>query len=71
MLPVDRFGRVEPACVAAAIRPETVLVSVMLANNEVGTLSRLDEIGEICRRANVLLHTDAAQAVGRIPLDAP
>jgi cysteine desulfurase len=49
--------------------PRTVLVSVMLANNEVGTINPLREIGEICRRRSVLLHCDAAQAVGRLPVD--
>lgn len=69
VLPVDRFGRVDPQQLAEAIRRETVLVSVMLANNEVGSINPLGEIGAICRRANVLLHSDAAQAVGRIPFD--
>ena len=68
-VPVDRFGEVSPQAVAAAITPETILVSVMLANNEVGTLQPVAEIGKICRERNVLLHTDATQAVGRIPVD--
>jgi cysteine desulfurase len=66
---VDRFGRVDPAEIAAAIAPETVLVSVMLANNEVGTLQPIAEIAAICRARGVLLHTDAAQAVGKVPVD--
>ena len=66
---VDRFGRVDPAEIAAAIAPETVLVSVMLANNEVGTLQQIAEIAAICRERGVLLHTDAAQAVGKVPVD--
>jgi cysteine desulfurase len=68
-LPVDGFGQVSPQQVADAITPETILVSVMLANNEVGTLQPLAEIGKICRERNVLLHTDATQAVGKIPVD--
>ena len=67
-LPVDRFGRVSPQDVADAILPETILVSVMLANNEVGTLQPIAAIGKICRQHGVLLHTDATQAVGKIPV---
>ena len=69
VLPVDRNGRVDPAGVARAITNKTVLVSVMAANNEVGTIQPLAEIGKICRERGVLLHSDAAQAVGKIPLD--
>ena len=69
VLPVDESGRVDPQSVAAAIRPETKLVSVMLANNEVGTLNPIAEIGDICRDAGVLFHTDATQAVGKLPID--
>ena len=68
-LPVDRFGQVAPEQVADAITPETILVSVMMANNEVGTLQPLREIGAICRQHKVLLHSDATQAVGKIPAD--
>jgi cysteine desulfurase len=68
-LPVDQYGQVSPRQVADAITPETILVSVMLANNEVGTLQPVAEIGAICRQHNVLLHTDATQAVGKIPID--
>jgi cysteine desulfurase len=68
-LPVDRFGQVCPNRLAEAITPQTILVSVMLANNEVGTLQPLAEIGAICREREVLLHTDATQAVGKIPVD--
>jgi len=68
-LPVDRFGQVTPQQVADAISPETILVSVMLANNEVGTIQPLAAIGAICRERNVLLHSDATQAVGKIPVD--
>ncbi len=69
ILPVDQFGMVDPQQVADAIDPNTVLVSVMLANNEVGTINPLDEIGHICRQHDVLLHCDAVQAVGKIPVD--
>jgi cysteine desulfurase len=66
ILPVDPTGQVDPQSVAAALRAETVLVSTMLANNEVGSINRIREIAEICRARNVLLHCDAVQAVGRI-----
>jgi cysteine desulfurase len=66
---VDRCGRVDPAEVAAALASDTVLVSVMTANNEVGTLEPVAEIARACQGRHVLLHTDAAQAVGKIPVD--
>jgi cysteine desulfurase len=66
---VDRFGRVEPEAVAAALRDDTVLVSLMLANNEVGTLQPLAEVASLCRQRGVTVHTDAAQAVGKVPVD--
>jgi len=69
ILPVDRFGMVCPESIANAIRPETILVSVMLANNEVGTINPITEIGEICRSRGVLLHCDIVQAVGKLPVD--
>ena len=68
-LPVDAEGFVNPADVEAAIRPDTALVSVMMANNEIGTIEPVAEIAEICRRKGVLCHTDAVQAVGAIPVD--
>ena len=68
-LPVDGEGRVHPADVDKAIREDTILVSVMAANNEVGTLQPIREIGEICRARGVLFHTDAVQAVGAVPID--
>jgi cysteine desulfurase len=68
-LPVDRFGQVAPEQIADAITPETILVSVMTANNEVGTLQPIADIGAICRQRKVLFHTDATQAVGKIPVD--
>lgn len=69
VLDVDGTGRVDPAALERALRPETVLVSVMLANNEVGTINPVAEIGAICKAHGVLLHCDAVQAVGRIPVD--
>jgi len=69
VLPVDRHGRIDPDAVRAAITDRTVLVSLMAANNEVGTLHPLAEIGAVCKERGVLFHTDAAQATGRIALD--
>ncbi len=69
LLPVDRDGLVDPAAVAAAIGERTILVSVMYANNEVGAIQPVAEIGRICRERGVLLHTDAAQAVGKVPIN--
>lgn len=66
-VPVDETGLVDPDDVARAIGPETVIVSVMHANNEVGTIEPIAEIARITREAGVLLHTDAAQSVGKIP----
>ncbi len=68
-LPVDDLGRVSPDEVARAIRPETILVSIMLANNEVGTVQPIAEIARIAHAHGVPVHTDAAQAVGKIPVD--
>ena len=68
-LPVDKEGFVSPADVAAAIRPDTALVSVMYANNEIGTIEPIAEIGAICREKGVWFHTDAVQATGAIPID--
>ncbi len=68
-LPVDRDGLVDPAAVEAAIRPDTILISVMAANNEIGTIQPIAEIGAIARAHKVLFHTDAVQAVGHIPVD--
>ncbi len=69
ILPVDEFGMVDVDRLAAEFRPRTVLVSIMLANNEVGTINPLEEIGAICRKRDALLHTDAVQAVGKLPVD--
>jgi cysteine desulfurase len=68
-LPVDRFGRVTAEQVAAAITDKTILVSVMAANNEIGTLQPIAEIGRLCKERGMLFHTDAAQAAGKISLD--
>ena len=68
-LPVDGDGLVDPAAVEAAIRPDTILISVMAANNEIGTIQSIAEIGAIAKAHKVLFHTDAVQAVGHIPVD--
>jgi cysteine desulfurase len=69
VLPVDACGQVSAEQVAGAITDQTILVSVMAANNEVGTLHPVAEIGRLCKERGVLLHTDAAQAAGKVPLD--
>ena len=68
-LPVGKDGRVDPAAVEAAITDKTILVSVMLANNEIGTVQPLEEIGKITRAKGVLLHTDAVQGIGKVEFD--
>jgi len=68
-LPVDRFGRVDPDDVRAALRPQTVLVSVMHANNEIGTIQPVETIGRLVRERGVLMHSDAAQTLGILPVD--
>lgn len=69
VLPVDQYGMVDPQQIAEALRPNTVLVSIMSANNEVGTLNAIAEIAAICRERGVHFHTDAAQSAGKFPLD--
>jgi cysteine desulfurase len=69
ILPVDGEGRVSPDDVRRALRPETFLVSLMAANNEIGTLAPVAEIGALCREAGVPFHTDAVQWAGALPLD--
>lgn len=69
ILPVDAYGRVSPQDVREAITDETFLISVMLANNEVGTLQPAAEIGKIAKEKGVFFHADAAQAAGKIPID--
>ena len=68
-LPVDEYGRLRAEDVAEAIRPDTALVSVMFANNEIGTIQPIAEIGKLCKKTGVLFHTDAVQAVGTISID--
>lgn len=68
-LPVDRYGMVDPDDLARAITDRTALVSVMFANNEVGTIQPVAEIGRICREREAYFHTDAVQAVGKLPVD--
>ena len=68
-LPVDKFGMVNPEEVRNAITEKTILISVMLANNEIGTINPVKEIGKIAKEKGVLFHCDATQAVGKIPVD--
>ncbi len=68
-LPVDAEGFVNPADVEAAIRPDTALVTIMFANNEIGSIQPIEEIGRICQSRGVWFHTDAVQAVGAVPID--
>ncbi len=67
-LEVDGYGRVEPEALEKAIRQDTVLISVMAANNEIGTLEPIGEIGRLARERGILFHTDAVQALGQIPM---
>lgn len=67
-LEVDHQGLVDPGAVQAAIRPDTILVSVMMANNEIGTIEPIRDIGAVCRQANVIFHSDAVQALGALPV---
>lgn len=69
LLPIPENGVIEAAAVEKAIRADTCLVSVMYANNEIGTVQPIEKIGAICRERGVLLHTDAVQAVGHLPID--
>ena len=69
LLDVGKQGVVTPEQVEAAIRPDTCMVSVMFANNEIGTIQPIAEIGAVCRKHGVLFHTDAVQAVGHVPVD--
>ncbi|MFW9258479.1 cysteine desulfurase family protein [Nostoc sp. CALU 546] len=69
ILPVQKDGLIDLTELKKAFRPETILVSVMAANNEIGVLQPLAEIGEMCHEHDIIFHTDAAQAIGKIPLD--
>jgi cysteine desulfurase len=68
ILPVDTFGRVDPEELESALRPETVLVSIMHANNETGTIQPIEELAAICRERRVCFHTDAIQSLGKLPV---
>jgi cysteine desulfurase len=68
-VPVDSHGLVDPEAIADAIRSDTVLVSIIMGNNEVGTVQRMVQIGRVCREKDVLFHTDAVQVPGRLPLE--
>ncbi|MBW2609837.1 MAG: cysteine desulfurase [Deltaproteobacteria bacterium] len=68
-LPVDEYGLVSPARLAKAIRPETILVSIMHANNEIGTIQPISDLSAICREKEIVFHTDAVATVGNIPVD--
>lgn len=69
ILPVDGRGMVSPDALEAAIRPDTTLVTIMFANNEIGTIQPIKELGEVCRRHGVMFHSDAVQAAGHIKID--
>jgi cysteine desulfurase len=69
VLPVDRYGQVHPEQVREALTDKTILVSIMAANNEIGTLQPLQGIGKLCKEKGVLFHTDAVQAIGKVPVD--
>jgi cysteine desulfurase len=68
-LPVDKFGQVHAEQVKAAITDKTILVSIMAANNEIGTVQPVKDIGRVCKEKGVIFHTDAVQAVGKVPID--
>lgn len=68
-LPVDEYGLVSPEDVENAIREDTILISILYGNNEIGTVMPIEEIGEVARKHKILFHTDAVQAVGNLPID--
>jgi len=69
-LPVNNYGKVDPASVAGAITPDTILISIMHANNEVGTIQPIREISQIARKRDIIMHSDCAQSLGKIPVKA-
>lgn len=69
ILPVDEYGTIRPEELRKAIRPDTILVTIHFANNEIGTVQPIEQLGSICREQGVLFHTDAVQAAGHIPVD--
>lgn len=69
ILPVDEYGTIRPEELRKAIRPDTILVTIHFANNEIGTVQPIEQLGNICREQGVLFHTDAVQATGHIPID--
>lgn len=68
-LPVDKYGMVSPDELRKAIRDDTILISIMLANNEIGTIQPVEEIGKIAKENRIYFHTDAVQAIGHVPID--
>ena len=68
-IPVDKYGLVDPMDIEKSIQKETILISVIHGNNEIGTLQAIGEIGKICQKRNILFHTDAVQTFGKIPID--
>lgn len=68
-LPVDKYGAVDPSDVKSAITPQTILITIMHANNEVGTINPIEEIGEVAKEKGVAFHTDAAQSCGKSPVN--
>ena len=68
-LPVDKYGMVSPDELKKAIRDDTILISIMLANNEIGTIQPVEEIGKIAKEKKIYFHTDAVQAIGHVPID--
>ena len=69
LLPVDKYGLVDPERLLNAIRPETILATIMHGNNEIGTIEPISELSTICREKGILFHTDAVATVGNIPVD--
>lgn len=68
-LPVDRYGQVAPHVVKKAIKPETILISIIHGNNEIGTINPIEEVGRIAQKANIYFHSDAVQSFGKVPID--